>query len=113
MGAIVPRLSLGVSSEEIGLELAFLAFELFDFLLQRGDAAQGIAMTTLPISHLLTQFEVLALQGLDFGTQPGHFLAQVLHQGDQRRDGVTRATDLNQLAVHDHHALPEPSKERK
>src|SRR3954471_10065018 len=78
IGAIVPRSGLGASSEEIGLELAFLAFELFDFLLQRGDASQGIAMTTLPISHLLTQFEVLALQGLDVGPHPGHFLAQVL-----------------------------------
>ena len=75
IGAIVPRLGLGASSEEIGLELAFFAFEVFDVLLQRGDAAQGIAMTALPISRLLTQFEVLALQGLDFGTQPGHFLA--------------------------------------
>ena len=35
IGAIVPRLGLGASSEEIGLELAVLAFELFDLLLQR------------------------------------------------------------------------------
>jgi hypothetical protein len=82
MKAIVPRLGLGALSEEIGLELAFLALEVFDVLLQRGDAAQGIPMTTLPISRLLTQFEVLALQGLDVGTQRGYFLAQVLHQGD-------------------------------
>lgn len=46
-------------------------------------------MTALPISRLLTQFEVLALQSLDVGTQLGHFLAQVLHQGDQLRDGFT------------------------
>jgi hypothetical protein len=86
------------------LELAFLTFELVDFLLQLGDAAQCIAMTTLPISDQLTEFEVLALQALHLGTQCGHFLAHVLHQGAQIQGGVTRATDLNQLAVHDHHA---------
>jgi hypothetical protein len=67
IGAIVPRLGFGASSEQIGLELAFLAFELFDLLLQRGDALQGIAMATLPIPGLLTEFEVLALQAIDFG----------------------------------------------
>src|SRR3954447_775627 len=76
LGAIVPRLGLGTSSEEIGLELAFFAFGLFAVLLQRGDAARGIAMTALPRSRLLTQFEVLALHGLDVGTQLDHFLAQ-------------------------------------
>jgi len=102
IGTIVPRLGLGASSKEIGLELAFLAFELFNLLLQAGDAVQGIAMTTLPISDLLTEFEVLALQALDLGTQRGHVLAEILHQGDQLRDGVTPARDLNQLAVHDY-----------
>jgi hypothetical protein len=67
MGAIVPRLGLGASSEEIGLELAVLTFELFDLLLQRGDAVEGIAMPRLPISGLLAEFEVLALQAIDFG----------------------------------------------
>ena len=59
------------------MELAFLPFELFDFLLQRGDAAQGIAMATLPISDLLAEFEVLAFQALDFGAQLSDFLARV------------------------------------
>jgi hypothetical protein len=95
IGTIVPRLGFGASSKEVGLELAFFAFELFDLLLQGGDAAQGIAMTTLPISDLLSEFEVLALQALDLGTQGGHVLAEILHQGDQLRDGVTRDRDLN------------------
>jgi hypothetical protein len=102
--AIVPRLSLGASSKEIGRELAFFAFQLFDFLLQRRDAAQCIATTTLPGSDLVTKFEIVAEQALDLGTQRGDLLAQVRHQGDQIRGGVTRDTDLNQLAVHDHHA---------
>ncbi len=38
IGAIVPWLGFGASSKQIGLELAFFAFELFAFLLQRGDA---------------------------------------------------------------------------
>ena len=59
IGAIVPRLGFGASSEKIGLELAFLAFKLFGLLLQRGDAVEGIAMTILPISDLLTEFEIL------------------------------------------------------
>ena len=67
VGAIVARRGLGASSEEIGLELPLLAFELFDSLFQGGDAAQGIAMATLPIADLLAQFEVLASQALDLG----------------------------------------------
>jgi len=67
IGAIVPRLGFGASSEQIGLELAFLAFELFDLPLPRRDAVEGIAMTRLPISDLLTEFAVLALQAIDFG----------------------------------------------
>ncbi len=67
IGAIVAGLGFGASSEQIGLEFAFLAFELFDLLLQGGDAVEGIAMTRLPISGLLTEFEVVALQAIDFG----------------------------------------------
>jgi hypothetical protein len=67
IGAIVPRSGFGASSEQIGLELALLAFELFDLLLQRSDAVEGIAMTRLPISDLLTELEVRALQAIDFG----------------------------------------------
>jgi hypothetical protein len=47
-------------------------------LLECGDAFQGIAMATLPISDLLAEFEVLALQALDFGAQLDHFPARVL-----------------------------------
>src|SRR3954465_5356279 len=67
IGAIVPRLGFGASSEQLGLELAFLAFQLFDLLLQRGDAVEGIAMARLPVSGLLSEFEVLTLQAIDFG----------------------------------------------
>jgi hypothetical protein len=67
IGAIVPRSGFGAPSEPIGLELAFLALEVFDRLLQRGDAPEGIAMPRLPISDLLPEFEVLALQAIDFG----------------------------------------------
>jgi len=61
VGAIVPRSGFGASSEEIGLELALLAFKLVDLLLQGGDAVEGIAMTRLPISRLLAELEILAL----------------------------------------------------
>jgi len=67
IGAIGPGLAFGASSEQVGLELAFLAFELFDLLLQRGDASEGIAMARLPVSGLLSEFEVLTLQAIDFG----------------------------------------------
>ena len=65
IGAIVPRLGFGASSEKIGLELASLAFKLFDLLLQRGDAVEGIAMAILPISDLLTELKILAFQAMD------------------------------------------------
>jgi hypothetical protein len=67
IGAIVRHLGFGASAEKIGLELAFLAVELLDLLLQGGDTVEGIAMTILPISDLLTEFEILALQAIDFG----------------------------------------------
>jgi hypothetical protein len=47
--------------------LALLAFELFDLLIRGGDAWEGIAMATLPIPGLLTEFAVLVLQAIDFG----------------------------------------------
>ena len=50
---------------------AFFPLELFDFLLQRGDAEQGIAMATLPITDLLAEFEILASQrSTSASTQP-------------------------------------------
>jgi hypothetical protein len=67
IGALAPGLDFGASSEQIVLGWAFLAFQLFDLLLQRGGAVEGIAMTRLPRSGLLTEFEVLALQAIDFG----------------------------------------------
>src|SRR5262249_217081 len=82
----------------IGLELAFLAFELFDLLLQRGDAIEGIAMTRLPISDLLTEFEILALQAMDSSAEFAHFPAHVLHQSDQIRGGVARANGTGALS---------------
>ena len=93
IGAIVQRPGLGASSEEIGLELPFFPFELFDSLFQSGDAAQGIAMATLPISHLLAQFEVVALQATDLGAQLRHLLAPLLHQEDPLRGGVRGRTE--------------------
>jgi hypothetical protein len=61
VGAVAPSRVLGASSEEIGLELAFLAFELYDFLFDRGDALQRIAMATLPVCGLLAESDVLTL----------------------------------------------------
>jgi hypothetical protein len=91
LGAIVPRWDFGAWSEQIRLALAFLAFQLFDLLLPRGDAVEGLAMTRLPRSDLLTEFEVLALQAIDLGVELAHRSAQVLHQSHQLRGGVARA----------------------
>ena len=106
IGAIFQRRGLGASAEEIGLEWPLLTLELFDFLLQRGDAEQGIAVATLPRSDLLAELEILASQALDFGTQLDHFPARVLDWVDQLRGGAARTTDLYQLAVHDQLGLP-------
>jgi hypothetical protein len=75
VGAITARRFLGAFPKEIGLEFAFFPFELFDHLLQLGDAESGIAMATLRIARLPTLFEVLALETLDYGAQLSHFLA--------------------------------------
>jgi hypothetical protein len=61
IGAIAPRRGFGAAPKKVGFELAFFTFELFGFLFQLGDALQGIAMATFPISDLLAEFEVLAL----------------------------------------------------
>ena len=68
-GFTAPSRVLGASSEEVGLQLAFLAFELFDFLLYRGDALQGLAMAALPVFGLLAEAEVLTLQSLYFSSR--------------------------------------------
>jgi len=110
IGAVAPSRVLGASSEEVGLELTFLALELFDFLLYRGDALQGIAMATLPVFGLLAEAEVLTSQSLYFIAQLGHFPAQV---GDQIREGPTRVTDLYKLAIHDHLGLTRMAQKEK
>ena len=94
IGAVIPSLGFGTSSEEIGLELAFLAFELFDLLLQRGDAVEGIAMTRLPISDLLTEFEILALQAMDSSAELANFPAHVLHQSIRSEEESLGQTGL-------------------
>ena len=106
IGAIVEWLGFRASSKEVSLELPFFTFELLDFLLECGDAFQGIAMATLPISDLLAEFEVLALQALDFGAQLEHFPVRALDWVNQLRGGAARTTDLYQLVDHDHLGLP-------
>jgi len=113
IGAIVQRHGLGASTEEIGLELAFLTLELFDLLFQLADALHGITMATLPIAGLLTELEILALQVMDSGAQRGHVPAQILHEGRHLSRGVLGATDLSQLAVHSQLALPIMSRIEK
>ena len=82
IGAIVQRLGFRASSEKISLELPLLTFELFDFLLECGDAEQGTAMATLPISDLLAVLEILTFQTPDFSARLDQFLALALRQGD-------------------------------
>jgi hypothetical protein len=57
------------------LELAFFTFELVDFPFQLGDALQGIAMATIPVSGLLAEFEVLTLETLADGRVPARNLS--------------------------------------
>jgi hypothetical protein len=87
IGAIVPWLGFGASSKQIGLELTFFAFEVFDFLPQRGDALQGIVMATLPIPDLLAELEILAIRAMDLSAEIVNFPAQVLHQSNQFFEG--------------------------
>ena len=83
IGAILQRLGLGASAEEIGLELPLFTFELFDFFVPTWPMRQqGITMATLPISDLLTELEILASQAPDFSAQLYPFLVWDRHQGD-------------------------------
>ena len=55
---------------------------------------------------------------MDFDAQLAHFPAQVLHQSNELRGGVarslvTRATELNQLAIHSQQALPKTTRIEK
>jgi hypothetical protein len=113
IGAITSSRGLGAAPEKVGFELAFFTFELFDFLFQLGDALQGIAMATFPICGLLAELEVLTLETLDLGAQLRDFLAQGSYQDHQLRGGADRATDLYQLAVHDHLGLPNTAEKEK
>src|SRR5271157_3316976 len=63
-------------------------------------------MATLPITDLLAEREILALQALDFGAQLEHFPARVLDWVNQLRGGAARTTDLYQMANHNHLGLP-------
>jgi hypothetical protein len=83
VGAIIPRSGLGAPSEKIGLELALLAFKLLDLLLQGGDAVEGIAMARLPISCLLAELEILALQAMDSSAELVKSATQVLDQSER------------------------------
>jgi hypothetical protein len=60
IGAIPRRGLLALAPERLGLQLAILAPQLFDFLLQRGNASAGLDMHALPVARLLPQFEILA-----------------------------------------------------
>ena len=113
IGAIASARGLGASPEEIGFELAFFTFELFDFLLQPGDPLQGIAMATFPIGSLLAELEVLSFETLVCGAQLSEFLAQSRHQGNQLQGGIAGATDLYQLAIHDQLGLPKMGRNGK
>ena len=111
--AIAPRRGFRATPEKVGFELAFFTFELLDFSFQLGDALQGIAMATFPISDLLAEPEVLTLETLDLGAQLRDFLAQGPYQDHQLPGGADRATDLYQLAVHDHLGLPKIAEKEK
>ena len=45
--------------------MPLLAAESLDLLFQLADAADSIAMTTLPIAGLLAELEILALEAMD------------------------------------------------
>ena len=59
IGAVAARLLLGTASKAFGLQLADLSAELFVLLLHGRETAQGIGVSALPISGLLSQFQVV------------------------------------------------------
>ncbi len=83
--AIPTGMLFGTASEDLRLELAILSTEMLDFCLQLGDAFQGVSVAAFPVTGLLPQFEVLAPQPLDLGTQFGNFTTNLGEEFVQRR----------------------------
>ena len=79
------------------MEWVFSAFELFNRLIQGGDAIESIAMTRLPISDMLAEFEILALQAMGWNAKFVEYAAHVQHQSHQFGGRDARASGRGAL----------------
>ena len=68
IGPIPVALLFRFAPKRLGLELAVLASEVFDFLFQLDNAPARLGMHALPVPGLLPQFEILSPQSGDFAT---------------------------------------------
>src|SRR5207245_8907261 len=68
IGAIAARLLFRLASERLRLQFPVLATEVFDFGFQLRDAPARLSMHALPVTGLLTQFEILAPHPCHFST---------------------------------------------
>src|ERR1700736_5416863 len=70
-------------------------------------------MLAFPIAGLLAQFQVLAPQPGDFGTQFGHFLPQLRNHRCQIDGAIHGRRILDQHVFHDTPVLPELPQSKK
>ena len=105
IGAIFQRRSFGASAEEIGLELPFFPFELFDFC---SNAAMRFRESRWRLCQYPTCWRNSRFSRCKRSTsaQLDYFPVRVLDWVNQLRGGAARTTDLYQLVDHDHLGLP-------
>jgi len=69
VGAIGLGLFFGLGAELLIVELAKLSAEEFVFVLEFGEALEGSFVTIFPVPRLLSEFEVVPLDGCEVGLE--------------------------------------------
>jgi hypothetical protein len=106
IGAVSRRIPLALSTEELVLELAILAAELFDFGFEFPLALDGPRVHRLPVPELLAKIEVLAPQVDDFLAELANLATKLTHQiGQIRQLGGWKWVEKR--AVHDKNVCTE------
>jgi hypothetical protein len=100
IGAILGRRLLALATEELILELAILAAELFDFGFEFPLAFDRPRVHRLPIADLLAEIEVVESQSYDFLAEFANFATKLEHQiGQISQLGSWKW--INKRVVHD------------
>src|SRR5262249_38935334 len=100
IAAIFARLLFGFATEQVSLELANFAAEKLHFLMHFFEPLAGSSMHALPIASQLPQFEILALQPFDLGTQLVVLSQQPCRQDHRLAGDSSRLRGFDQHTIH-------------